>query len=231
MKAFALALLPAFLLPHAFAQEKAASRTPAGVVRSKEWKVRRSPRREEEFIGEVRYHGGPTRLSCDWALFQQEGELWQARGRIVADHELSSGEKLQARRGERAAYEQKSGKGWLSAAPGELLELTHAPPQGPPDFGRAERLEWEADREAWAKGRVHAWGPMAEAWSDQAHWKDSVVELSGSRPVLHRKQGKDWTGAVKADRIALRQGSRELSADGSAVGWFQLKEKAGEKRP
>lgn len=213
-----------------FAQEKAAARTAAGVVRSQEWKVRRSPKREEEFIGDVRYHSGPTRLSCDWALFQQEGELWQARGRITAAHRLESGELLEASQGEAAAYEQKSGKGWLSAASGRLLELTRTLPEAPPDFGRAERLEWEGDTQAWAKGRVHAWGPLAEVWAEQAHWRGSAVALSGGRPVLHRKQGKDWTGAVKADRIVLRRGQGELSADGGAVGWFVLKEKAGEKR-
>lgn len=225
-----IAWLIAWLACGAAAQEKAAARTAAGVVRSREWKVRRSPVREEEFIGDVRYQSGPTRLNCDWALFRQEGELWQARGSITASQRMETGELLEAHQGERAAYEQKSGKGWLSAAPGRLLELTRTPPGAPPDFGSAKRLEWEGDKQSWAKGRVHAWGPLAEAWAEEAYWRGSTVELSGGRPVLHRKQGADWTGAVKADRIVLRRGQGELAAEGSAVGWFVLKEKTGEKK-
>lgn len=206
-----------------------AVRAAGSVIRSKEWKIRRFPAREEEFIGEVRYQSGPTRLSSDWALFQENTGLWQARGDVTAIHALASGERLEAR-GERAAHEEGSQKGWLAAEKGRLLELTRTPPGGPPEFGRAERLNWEGQERVWGTGRVHAWGEQAESWAERAEWRDGLLELTGERPVLHQKQGEDWTGAVKAERIRMSRAAGTLSADGRATGWILFKEDPLEKR-
>jgi hypothetical protein len=233
MKTALLAALAAALLsPAAAAKDEPAppARAAGSVIRSKEWKIRRFPKREEEFIGEVRYQSGPTRLNSDWALFQQETGLWQARGSVAVTQTLASGEKVEAR-GEQASHDQGSQKGWLTAEKGRLLEFTRIPPSGTPEFGRAERLDWEGQKKVLGTGRVHAWGEQAESWAERAEWRDGLLELTGGRPVLHQKQGEDWTGAVKAERIRMSRADGALAADGRATGWILFKEDPLEKRP
>lgn len=192
------------------------------VVRSKEWKIKRAPQREEEFIGEVRYQSGPTRFSADWALFQHEAKLWQARGRVAVTRTSESGEVLDAR-GERAQHDQTTEKGWLRAKEGGLLVFTRTPAGEAPDHGETQRLAWQGKNDLLAFGQVHLWGPRLEAWADEAHWRGELLELSGSRPVLHRLQGDDWTGAVKADRITASRSAQTVSADGKTAGWLVFK--------
>jgi lipopolysaccharide export system protein LptA len=79
-----------------------------GVVRSKEWVVRRAPHREEEFIGEVSYSKGSSLLNADWALYKQEPQIWQARGHVRLQRTLPSGGRDDAS-GDAGQFNEKSG--------------------------------------------------------------------------------------------------------------------------
>ena len=80
--------------------------TAGAVVRSKEWLVRRAPQREEEFVGDVSYHQGPSVLTADWALLRHALRLWKARGRVKLVQMLKSGDRVEVM-GEKAEYSQR----------------------------------------------------------------------------------------------------------------------------
>lgn len=215
MRRATLLLLMTFAAPLGIASEQ----TPAAVVRSKEWKVVRSPHKEEEFIGDVRYKAGPTTMTADWALFRHETQTWQAKGHVRLDQRLRSGDLVQAS-GQRADYDQKTQKGSLTNGT-ELLHFTRTPLSGEPDHGEGRRLDWQGREQVSLVGDVHLWGPRLEAWAQRAVRQGPLLTLSGDRPVLHLLQG-DWTGAVKADTITAVERPDTLSADGKARGWLQF---------
>ena len=196
-----------------------------GVVRSKEWKVRRGADKEEEFSGDVSYRGEGAAVRADWALYRHASETWRARGGVRVERTLASGETVEAA-GDEALYDQKSQKGSLWAA--RRVTFRRAPAEGPPDEGEAGRVEWTGRDRVLLKGGVHVWGPRLEAWADEAEYERGAaarLALSGGRPVLRKLGGwgpaaDDWTGAVKADAITARESPRGISADGKAAGWI-----------
>ncbi|MEK7857884.1 MAG: hypothetical protein AAB320_01970 [Elusimicrobiota bacterium] len=191
----------------------------AAIVRSKEWKVVRTPNKEEEFIGDVRYKAGPTMLTADWALFKHEPQTWQAKGHVGLEHRLRSGDLVQGF-GQRADYDQKTQKGSLTNGDA-LLRFKRTPPAGEPDLGEGRRLDWQGRERVSLDGEVHLWGPRLEAWAQRAVREGTLLTLSGDRPVLHLLQG-DWTGAVKADTITAVERPETISADGKTQGWLQF---------
>ncbi|MFA6004395.1 MAG: hypothetical protein WC881_10035 [Elusimicrobiota bacterium] len=195
----------------------------AGVVRSREWLIRRAPQREEEFVGDVSYHKGPNSMSADWALLRHEPQIWQARGHVRMEHMLKSGDRIEVM-GERAQFDQKNGQGWLIGPSGVTFQ--RIPRDGPPDQGSAVRLDWEGDQTARLSGNVHAWGPRLEMWGEQADFDvaQSGVRLSGGRPVLRVLEG-DWTGAVQADTVAAKDKPASIHAEGRTQGWIRFKDK------
>ncbi len=208
----------------------AAEPTMAGVVKSLEWRVKRAPAREEEFIGDVSYKAGPDRLRSDWALFRHEPRTWEARGNIRVERRLDSGEIIEAR-GERAEYDQKTGKGSLTGAADQPISFLRRPADGgPADHGSASRLDWRSKEQARLTGAVRLWGPRLEGWSDAAELTRPAaapgrLTLSGGRPVLRLLEG-GWTGAVKADLIEAFEKPDRLTADGRTVGWLRFKDGA-----
>ena len=197
-----------------------------GVVRSREWVIRRSPRREEEFIGEVSYHKGPSALSSDWALFRHDEQIWQARGHVRVRHVLESGDRIEAS-GEVSEFDQKTEQGHLLGAPGGLVSFRRFPTsEGGTDEGSAVRLDWHGQATARLSGQVKLWGPRLELWGDRADYDDAAgtVTVVGSRPVVRLLQG-DWTGAVQGDTVTAREKPESLWADGKTRGWLRFKDK------
>lgn len=203
-----------------------------GVVQSDEWKVRRSPEKEEEFIGDVRYRGGENSFSADWALLRHGPQLWRARGRVRIERRMESGDLLVAT-GDEGLYDQKTGEGSLTSQ--KAVELRRTPPEGDADFATARRLEWTGKERAVLSGEVHAWGPRLEAWSDRARYDgdQGALRLSGGRPVLRKLEPAPggWTGAVKADEITAYRDGRRLLADGKALGWIEFPRQRRGGRP
>ncbi|MBI4677913.1 MAG: hypothetical protein HY748_10055 [Elusimicrobia bacterium] len=226
-----LALLTAFILRPA-PEAQAASTAPlaASFVSSKEWKMRRSPVKEEEFTGEVRYWTYSRFVRADWALYRHDDETWEARGNIRGEHTLPRGRGVFEVFGERAVFDQKRRKGSLTGKRGYVdVVLTSA--DGFKDFGRAGRLAWELDRSASLLDGVRLWGERVDAWADRADydWEKAALTLSGGRPVLHKKFG-DWTAAVKADTVTALDAaaqSRHLRAQGRVRGWIEFRKYAG----
>jgi len=204
----------------------AAPKSPATIVNSKEWKVRRAPEKEEEYIGDVSYRAGPTSLRADWALYRHAGDSWQARGRVRLEQRLSSGELVSAQ-GEEASFLPKTRRGSLTSREG--VGFLRRPPEGEPDQGWAGRLDWEGQERISLTGGVRLWGPRYQAWAKRADYQESgpapSLTLSGGRPVL-RKLAGEWLGAVKADRVTAFENPRRISAEGKARGWIQFPEAA-----
>ncbi|HAM36809.1 MAG TPA: hypothetical protein DEB40_13555 [Elusimicrobia bacterium] len=196
-----------------------------GVVRSREWVIRRAPRKEEEFIGDVSYRKGPSFMSADWALLRHEPQIWQARGHVRLVHTLRSGDVIDVS-GDRAEFDQKTGRGHLLGLSGGPISYRRAPADVPPDSGTALRLDWEGSRRARLSGEVHVWGPRLELWAAQADYDadQDALTLSGDRPTLRLIEG-DWTGAVQADVVVARQKPDVLLADGKTRGWIRFKER------
>jgi hypothetical protein len=194
-----------------------------GVVRSKEWRVRRTPKREEEFIGEVSYHGADSDASSDWALYREATRSWKARGHVRVERRLASGDTALAR-GDEARFDQAAAEGALWAKDRVTFERRTSP--GGPDYGSAGRLEWQGQQRAHFSGQVRIWGPRLESWSDEADYDKAAGKLTfaGGRPVVKKVEG-DWTGVVKADKVAAFESPRRLEADGKAVGWIEFPQK------
>lgn len=196
------------------------------VVSSKEWRVRRAPKREEEFVGDVRYEAGPNEFSSDWALFQHESKRWKARGRVVMRRTMDSGDLLTTR-GDEASFDQTVGRGWMEAK--KRVSFERKPADGTaPDEAEAGRVEWAGREEGTLLGGVHLWGPRLEGWADRADFERAgeVMTLSGGRPVLVKGEGlgTDWIGALKADTVSAKRTGRRVSARGRVNGWLEFRD-------
>lgn len=202
----------------------AAGKTAATVIRSKEWVIRRGENREEEFVGDVHYDSGGTRLNADWALFKHVTRTWQARGDVRVHKSLTEGGKIEAH-SERAAYDEVSQRGTLDPAPGRLVDFRRMPPEGEPDHGEGGRLSWESDETVTLSQGARIWGPRLELWSDAARYERAGKRLilSGGRPVLHKIEG-EWTTALKADHIVATEAPRSIQATGKVKGWLIFKD-------
>lgn len=202
-----------------------AAATAAGVVRSREWVVRRGEKREEEFVGDVRYESAGTRLTADWALYRHAEKLWRARGDVAVTRRLEDGTVLEGR-GERAVFHEDGRGGSLEPAPGGRVRFRRQPPDGTgPDLGEGDKLTWTSEDEAVLTGGARVSGPRAEAWADQARWRrgTGAVILAGGRPVLRKIEG-DWTLAIKADEVRATEAPRRVEARGGVRGWLQFRD-------
>lgn len=202
-----------------------AAPTPAAVVRSKEWVIRRGANREEEFIGDVRYSGGGVRLNSDWALYKHASRTWQARGGVRLERTLAGGDVVSAR-GDRATHDESTQSGALETAPGRRVEFERVPVSGPPDHGEGDHLSWQNGEQVTISGGARVWGPRLALWSDVAryHRASKRLDLEGGRPVLYKIEG-EWTTALKAEDIAATEDPRRITASGKVVGWLIFKDK------
>ncbi|MDD5657330.1 MAG: hypothetical protein PHF00_08775 [Elusimicrobia bacterium] len=195
-----------------------------GLVRSREWVIRRAPEREEEFIGDVSYRKGPDFFQADWALFNHKTERWLARGRVRLEHLFASGDRLEVQ-GERAEYDQVSERGRLLPAPGARVSFVRRPAAGEPDYGSAGSVAWHDSQQVRFEDGVSVWGPRLELQGSRGSYDAASGELvvSGGRPVL-RAFESGWTGAVQADVVAARRDPEELRAEGRTRGWIRFKD-------
>jgi hypothetical protein len=208
-----------------------AQQTAAGVVRSREWVVRRGAAPEGEFIGDVRYESAGTRLTADWALYQHATKLWKARGSIVVTRTLEDGTVLEAK-GEKASFAEDGRGGVLEPAPGGRVRFRRQPPDGTdPDLGEGDRLTWTNTEQAVLRGDARVSGPRADGWADTATWhrRTGEIVLGGGRPVLRKKEG-EWALAIKADDVSASEKPRVVKARGKVKGWLQFKDEEKLKR-
>jgi lipopolysaccharide export system protein LptA len=216
----AAALIISIILSPAAAQTD--SPVAGGVVRSREWKVRRAPEKEEEFSGDVSYRNAASLVKADWALYRHAPRTWRARGNVFIERTLSSGDVLRAR-GDEGTFDQKTSEGALTAE--ERVSFQRAPADGgPPDQGEAGRAQWRGREEVHLRDHVRVWGPRLEAEADRADyvWTAHALTLTGGRPVVRKLDG-EWTGVVKADTVTAEDDPRRLAADGNARGWILFK--------
>lgn len=208
-----------------------AATTAAGVVRSREWVVRRGEKREEEFVGDVRYESAGVKLTADWALYQHASKSWKARGSIVVVRRLEDGTVLEAK-GETASFAEDGRGGVLEPAPGGRVRFRRQPPDGSdPDLGEGDRLTWTDTEKAVLSGSARVSGPRADGWADTATWSRATgdVTLGGGRPVLRKKEG-EWSLAIKADEVAATEKPRRVRSKGKVRGWLQFHDEEKLKR-
>ena len=226
----ALPVLALTLRAAAAAPKKAGDPLATSVVSSDEWRIRRAPAKEEEFIGNVRYRARSNFLRADWALYKHGDKTWRARGDIRAEHRFANGDRFEAH-GENALFDAKTEKGELTGKKGLPVSFLRTPETGDPDLGEAGRFEWQGKRRFDLVSTVHFWGPRFEAWADHARLEAETrtATLTGGRPVL-RDTEPGWSGAVKADEIVASEGlehSRRVQASGQVKGWIEYKKQAG----
>lgn len=215
--------MTALLLALVLSPAADAAVTAAGVVRSREWVVRRGEKREEEFVGDVRYESAGTKLTADWALYQHATKTWKARGSIVVVRRLEDGTVLEAK-GETASFAEDGRGGLLEPAPGGRVRFKRQPPDGSaPDLGEGDRLTWTDTDKAVLSGSARVSGPRADGWADTATWSRATgaITLGGNRPVLRKKEG-EWALAIKADEVRATEAPRRIESKGRVRGWLQF---------
>jgi len=209
------------------AAARAAESTPVAgsVVRSKEWVIRRGESKEEEFIGDVRYQSSGTRLTSDWALFKHADKTWLARGSVFLSRTSTDGSVFEAR-GAKAGHDERSKRGFLEPARGEVVRFIRTPPGLEPDRGESGRVTWNGEKTVTLSSGAKVWGPRLELAADQAVYEkaDGRLTLSGGRPVLRKVEG-EWTTALKADEIVATESPRRVEAHGRVVGWMIFKDR------
>ncbi len=196
-----------------------------GVVRSKEWIIRRGASKEEEFIGDVRYQSAGTRLSSDWALFRHADRVWQARGSVFVRRVTSDGTVLEAR-GHKAAHDLDTKRGYLDPSPGEAVRFTRTAPGLEPDYGIAGRVAWSGESRVTMSSGAKVWGPRLELAADEAVYEkaEGRLSLKGGRPVLRKVEG-EWTTALKADAVVATEAPRRIEARGRVKGWMLFRDR------
>ncbi len=201
------------------------------VVTSSEWNVKRGKNTIEDFSGHVHYHSGANQIWSNWARFDHALQNWVFRGHVKARHIEESGTILKAY-GDKGAYNQATQTGWLIPSPKQKqVLLIHEPLNRFPGRATANKISWVGTSKTTLTGRVHAQEAQMESWSDKAVILENPgkitgcslrrVTLSGHRPVAvkSRQDPKDWTGAVKADRLKTFEPylSNQESSDSSDI--------------
>lgn len=217
----ALLLLSALCASQAPAGEK--SSLVGTTVRSREYVIRRAPRKQEEFIGDVAYRRGDRSVKADWALFDHEAESWRSRGRLRAEDQLKDGSLL-ALEGEEAAHSLQSGLGELKPKEGGRVLLTRTASGFAAGHASARRLLW--DEKAGTVRllddvRVESAFGDASARSALYRHADRSLTLTGGRPFAAPRQ-PGWTAAVQADAIRATEQPEVLSASGTVRGWLHF---------
>jgi|GEM_PF-1402662 hypothetical protein len=201
------------------------------VVRSKEYVVRRAPRKQEEFIGEVRYRREDRKFSSDWALCDHDARQWRARGNVRAESRWEEGGTVLLE-GQDAVHDERTGLGRLiGASSRDFVTLTRSGPLKTgmatllgSDKARARRLEWdEPARTATLIGDVRLFGPHGDAEAEQALYRhdDRSLTLSGRRPYVAPRE-KEWSAAAQAETIRAASEPRTLRAEGAVKGWIHF---------
>ncbi|MDE2291480.1 MAG: hypothetical protein KGL53_05300 [Elusimicrobia bacterium] len=206
------------------------------VVRSHTYTIRRGKHEVELLSGDVTYRQGGRSLRADRASYDHTTRRLQADGDIVASDALEDGRTISAR-GQRAAYDRRSGRGWLAGrdAADPVLFALSAPDGSAEGSGRARAMDWSlSGQEVSLRGGVWYKDPRGEAWAETARFLHGAkrLELSGRRPVLSAV-GPTWQAAVQADRIeavALEGSRRRVTGEGRARGWLHFTER-GPIRP
>lgn len=216
----------ALLLAAALAAPACAETGAAGaVVRSKEWVIRRGEKREEEFVGDVRYEAAGNRMTADWALYKHAEKTWDARGKVSLRKVLERDGTVEAR-GERARFTERTGGGSLFPAPGAKVRFSRTPAEGgAADLGEAGRVEWESEAKVSLLDGARVTGPRVELAADRADYERAArrMTLTGGRPVLRKMDG-EWTTAMKADTITATDSPRRIDAQGAVRGWLMFRD-------
>lgn len=224
-----MTLLPLLALLCAPAAAAPASAPPAsvagGVVRSKEWVIRRGENKEEEFIGDVRYQSAGTRLTSDWALFRHADRTWQARGAVSLRREAADGTVFEAL-GHKAGHDVDSKRGYLEPVPGERVKFTRTAPGLEPDHGESGRVAWYGESRVTMSDGARVWGPRLELAAEEAVYEKDKgrLTLNGGRPVLRKVEG-EWTTALKADQVVAAESPRRIEARGRVKGWMIFRDR------
>ncbi len=185
------------------------------VVRSKEYVVRREPRRQEEFIGEVYYNQLNRTATADWALYDHEDKLWKARGHVHAEMRAEDGEIFLAD-GHEARHDLKTRLGDLRGKEehGSMVRIERRAAGGEgPDILTARILRWkEGAREAELEGGVRLEGAQADSRAHRALYRheDRSLALSGGRPVCRVR-------SAQAPAALSAEGARPRSEDGAPL--------------
>lgn len=202
------------------------------VVKSDEWIVRRSPEKEEEFIGNVSYRRGPAQVHADRALFRHLDRHWRLRGHVQAEHRFGNGDRVELR-GDRADFSMESKTGDLNGENARPIGITHTSPDAIVHRGHAGTARWSSAAIRLERD-VNLTGPRLDAWADNAELEAATrtLNLDGGRPVLYPRLGA-WHGAVKADSITARHllapegAAWVITANGAVTGWLQFQHGAG----
>jgi len=213
--------LTALLLLPAPARPEKGDPLAGTVVRSKEYVVRRSPHKVEEFIGDVYYRNGNRQIRSDHATFDHQSKIWRARGHVQGLLRLKDGTPIQLW-GEEAEHNMATERGWIREKDREHPVRFEHGEQALKDEGVARRLEWdEKASRAWARGDVHVWGERGEAWAETAEYQHDrrLLTFTGRRPVIVHHEPK-WSGALQAEQIRAIEGERRLQGDGKVQGWI-----------
>lgn len=243
-----LALAFALLAAVSAGAEEPARRKLAGlVVRSDDYAIRRGDEVVEEWTGNVLYRRQGQELASDRAERRHARDQWRARGRVRGSWKFKDGSSLKAL-GEEATHDGVKNSGTLKPQAGRLLSFElQAAGQPEPDLGEARELSWDLPADAFRlDGEVRLWGPSGRVWAERAAYDRSQrsLVLSGNRPVLvsgsaalrektapkpkprvetredgSADEGRDWNGAVQADRIEAVENPRRVLAKGAVKGW------------
>lgn len=133
MKTFFLVafIFQLFLIKPVFAAEKKKVKLPkvlGGVVRSKEWRMKRKTG-EEEFTGDVSYKMPGYEINSDWALYSRKRETIKLRGNVQGKKMWEDDSITQAN-AYSGRYSVKLGKIWLFPSPQEdPVTILHTDPK------------------------------------------------------------------------------------------------------
>ena len=192
--------------------------------------IRKSPP-EEEFTGDVSYHGENGDFESDWALWDKTTDVWKARGRVKGRRSSPDG-RLELR-GEDGRFDERRGLGRLTA-PGKVGYDWFGSPDVP---GGAVRAAGDADLVEWTRagpsitlrGRVRLdarRGPetlRAKAGFALVEPSSGTVRLKDGPPVVEADL-LTLTGALRAERVMAEKGG-VLRAHGAVTGWIHPKGK------
>jgi len=235
-----LLCLPAAPFARAAEDSQRSEKAPlvGSVVRSRDYVIRRAPRKQEEFIDDVSYRRGERSARADWALYDHESQTWTLRGRVHGEDRSKDGTLLSVE-GQEAIHNVKAGVGELRPPPDTgLVHLTRkwlrtvSRQKGPgsselvsstaTDHASGRKLLWnEKAGTVRLEGNVRIDSPLGEAAGGIAVYRQAErsLTMTENRPyVVPREEG--WLAAAQADEIRATEQPQKIRARGSVRGWL-----------
>jgi lipopolysaccharide export system protein LptA len=193
-----------------------------GVVRSKQWIMKRNVG-EEEFIGDVSYKMPGYQIFSDWALYSRKTEVIKLKGNIRGKKAWEDSSTTDAS-ADSGRYEANERKIWLYSNPNSNVIINHNDPKYGAWSSKSKSAVYDDETSLLTlEDNVYINSKDITSKSDMARYYQlqSLLKLDG-KPLIWGSYN-DYDFAIQGNSATASKFYQELQIEGSVKGWIKSK--------